>query len=92
MPWVCRACGNEERASEGYPCTECGTFVCLIWFLPRRDLVQGMPGQGGRKESVAGSTIQDRPVQAAGMPQGRFRRTGTDPSLIAGIPAVSADR
>ena len=27
---VCRACGNEERASEGYPCTECGTFVCLI--------------------------------------------------------------
>ena len=27
---VCRACGREERASEGYPCTKCGTFVCLI--------------------------------------------------------------
>jgi hypothetical protein len=27
---VCRACGNEERASEGYPCDGCGTFVCLI--------------------------------------------------------------
>ena len=27
---VCRACGNEERASEGYPCAECGTFICLI--------------------------------------------------------------
>jgi hypothetical protein len=27
---VCRACGNEERASEGYPCAECGTFVCLL--------------------------------------------------------------
>ena len=27
---VCRACGNEERASEGYPCDECGTFICLI--------------------------------------------------------------
>jgi hypothetical protein len=27
---VCRACGREERASEGYPCTECGTFICLI--------------------------------------------------------------
>lgn len=27
---VCRACGNEERASEGYPCTDCGTFICLI--------------------------------------------------------------
>jgi hypothetical protein len=27
---VCRACGNEERASEGYPCVDCGTFICLI--------------------------------------------------------------
>jgi len=27
---VCRSCGNEERASEGYPCQDCGTFVCLI--------------------------------------------------------------
>jgi hypothetical protein len=27
---VCRACGREERASEGYPCAGCGTFICLI--------------------------------------------------------------
>ena len=27
---VCRACGREERASEGYPCTNCGTFICII--------------------------------------------------------------
>jgi hypothetical protein len=27
---VCRACGNEERASEGYPCVTCGTFICMI--------------------------------------------------------------
>lgn len=27
---ICRACGNEERASEGYPCADCGTFLCLI--------------------------------------------------------------
>jgi len=27
---MCRSCGNEERASEGYPCTDCGTFVCII--------------------------------------------------------------
>ena len=27
---VCRACGREERASEGYPCDMCGTFICLI--------------------------------------------------------------
>lgn len=26
----CRACGNEERASEGYPCGGCGTFICII--------------------------------------------------------------
>ncbi len=27
---VCRACGKLERASEGYPCEECGTFICQI--------------------------------------------------------------
>jgi len=27
---VCRACGREERASEGYPCNNCGTFICQI--------------------------------------------------------------
>jgi len=27
---TCRACGREERASEGYPCVDCGTFICLI--------------------------------------------------------------
>lgn len=27
---TCRACGNEERASEGYPCSGCGTFICVI--------------------------------------------------------------
>ena len=27
---TCRACGNEERASEGYPCADCGTFLCVM--------------------------------------------------------------
>ena len=27
---VCRSCSNEERASEGYPCSNCGTFICEI--------------------------------------------------------------
>ena len=27
---VCRACGADERASEGYPCESCGTFICVI--------------------------------------------------------------
>jgi hypothetical protein len=30
---VCRACGSEERASEGYPCTSCGRFVCIVCSL-----------------------------------------------------------
>jgi hypothetical protein len=27
---VCRSCGHEERASEGYPCKDCGTFICIM--------------------------------------------------------------
>lgn len=27
---ICRVCGKEERASEGYPCSNCGDFICLI--------------------------------------------------------------
>jgi hypothetical protein len=27
---TCRVCGQEDRASEGYPCADCGTFICLI--------------------------------------------------------------
>lgn len=27
---TCRACGQDDRASEGYPCQGCGTFLCLI--------------------------------------------------------------
>jgi len=27
---LCRRCGKEDRASEGYPCLGCGTFLCLI--------------------------------------------------------------
>lgn len=27
---ICRACEREERASEGYPCANCGTFICII--------------------------------------------------------------
>ena len=27
---ICRSCEKEERASEGYPCAGCGTFVCLM--------------------------------------------------------------
>lgn len=26
---TCRACGQDGRASEGYPCVACGTFLCI---------------------------------------------------------------
>ena len=26
---ACRACGRDARASEGYPCSDCGTFICI---------------------------------------------------------------
>ena len=26
---TCRSCERLERASEGYPCAGCGTFLCL---------------------------------------------------------------
>jgi hypothetical protein len=26
---VCSACDREDRASEGYPCEQCGRFICL---------------------------------------------------------------
>jgi hypothetical protein len=27
---ICRACGREERASEGYPCVDCARFICIM--------------------------------------------------------------
>jgi len=35
---VCRACGREERASEGYPCAKCRTFICIICYFRGVDL------------------------------------------------------
>jgi hypothetical protein len=48
---TCRACGREERASEGYPCQGCGTFICLICsfrgvVLCKDCAVPGDPGAG----------------------------------------------
>jgi hypothetical protein len=30
---ACRSCGRQERASEGYPCDTCGTFLCVVCSL-----------------------------------------------------------
>lgn len=44
---ICRACGREERASEGYPCAKCGTFICLICTFRGIVLCSGCREAGG---------------------------------------------
>ncbi len=44
---VCRACGNEERASEGYPCAECGAFICVICNMRGVTLCKTCQGSAG---------------------------------------------
>jgi len=61
---ICRACGNEERASEGYPCVDCGTFICVICDLrgiERCRACEAIRAAGGKP-----SRSQQRP--AAGGP------------------------
>jgi len=55
---VCRACGNEERASEGYPCNGCGTFVCQMCSMRgvqycRRCVEQGIAPAGALTAETA---------------------------------------
>ena len=55
---ICRSCGNEERASEGYPCVDCGTFICVICDMrgitrcrscqAKRDAAADVPGDRPR--------------------------------------------
>ncbi|OGU01688.1 MAG: hypothetical protein A2085_02465 [Gemmatimonadetes bacterium GWC2_71_10] len=47
---VCRSCGNEERASEGYPCQSCGTFICLICDTRGIQLCKKCRGEQGLPE------------------------------------------
>ncbi len=47
---VCRSCGNEERASEGTPCADCGTFICLICDFRGITLCKACRGKRGLPE------------------------------------------
>jgi len=53
---TCRACGHEERASEGYPCVDCGTFLCILCDL--RGVTRGKACQAKRD---AGGTGGEQP-------------------------------
>ncbi len=58
---ICRSCGNEERASEGYPCKDCGTFICLMCVFKgvvRCERCEGIaaaaePAAGGSRRAAA---------------------------------------
>ncbi len=55
---TCRACGREERASEGYPCEVCGTFVCQMCSMRgvqycRRCVEQGIAPAGALTAETA---------------------------------------
>ncbi len=51
----CRACGREERASEGYPCANCGTFICLICTFRGVTLCRDCAAAGGAGGGEAGA-------------------------------------
>jgi len=62
---ICRACGNEERASEGYPCVDCGTFICVMCDL--RGIVRCRSCEA-RRLTGAGPAPQSGEQPAAGGP------------------------
>ncbi len=47
---VCRSCGNEERASEGMPCQDCGTFICQICDMRGISYCKACRGKRGMAE------------------------------------------
>jgi hypothetical protein len=49
---ICRSCEREERASEGYPCQGCGTFVCLPCMLRGVVLCRACATRLGRPQPV----------------------------------------
>jgi hypothetical protein len=62
---ICRSCGQEERASEGYPCDGCGTFICVLCTLRGvtlcRDCAAHAEGAGseGTASGGAGNETQE---------------------------------
>ena len=59
---TCRACGNEERASEGYPCAECGTFICQICTMRGVQLCRRCQ----EKRTAAAVSTSGAPIESQG--------------------------
>lgn len=61
---VCRSCGNEERASEGYPCVDCGTFVCVICNMRGITRCRSCQSKRDAGPTVPGDAPGDAPAHA----------------------------
>lgn len=53
---ICRSCGHEERASEGYPCVDCGTFICVLCDM--RGITRCRDCQAKRQTGAESKTAQ----------------------------------
>jgi len=63
---LCRACGREERASEGYPCAECGTFVCLMCMMRGVTLCEPCSAKHAPPGASVASTVAPSAAKKAG--------------------------
>ena len=52
---ICRSCGQEERASEGYPCKDCGTFICIMCVFKGVVLCERCASEGTNADVRAGA-------------------------------------
>lgn len=65
---VCRSCGNEERASEGYPCKDCGTFICIMCVF--KGVIRCERCAQGAAAPDAAPTAASAPAEPPAPPQG----------------------
>jgi hypothetical protein len=64
---ICRSCGQEERASEGYPCKDCGTFICIMCVFKGVVRCERCDAMATRGNAPAAGAMH--PIASAGTPQ-----------------------
>jgi hypothetical protein len=60
---LCRSCGRLERASEGYPCRGCGTFICLMCDFRGSTVCRACAAPAQRAPAAPVPPLPPRPVQ-----------------------------
>lgn len=59
---ICRSCGQEERASEGYPCKDCGTFICIMCVFKGVVLCSRCAAESGGVQSGSNAAVGSPPA------------------------------